>query len=208
MSVSWSELYARRKDTNRRFPSLHRLPAVRRAIRLADPFVVDGVRILEIGGGPNARAPRLAARVQGASVTTADPDPAAGADHAEVDGAEGPFDLALCLETIEHLPLEDGRALLEAVRDRMAPGGTLLVSTPNVFCPGRFLRDATHVTPYAWDELGGLLSLCGFDLDGLYRVVPGNFLRRLGKAAVAPIGRALGIDHAPSIAALAHTLLG
>ncbi|MEN8152260.1 MAG: methyltransferase domain-containing protein, partial [Planctomycetota bacterium] len=134
MSVSWSELYARRKETNRRFPSLHRLPTVRRAIRLAEPLVGDGVRILEVGGGPNPRAARLASSVRDATVVTVDPDPAAAADHATVDDAEGPFDLALCLETIEHLSLEDGRALLEAVRERMAPGGSLLVSTPNVFC--------------------------------------------------------------------------
>jgi SAM-dependent methyltransferase len=208
MSVSWSELYAGRKDVNRRYPSLFRLPTVRRAIRLAEPLVVDGARILEVGGGPNPRAPRLAERVRDATVVTVDPDPAAAADHAAVGDAGGPFDLALCLETIEHLTLADGRALLEEIRARLAPGGKLLVSTPNVFCPGRFLRDATHVTPYAWDELGGLLQLCGYGLDGLWRVVPGHFFRRLGKGVTAPLGRALGVDHAPSIAALAHTLLG
>ena len=104
----------------------------------------------------------------------------------------------------------------------MAPEGALVVSTPNVFCPGRFLRDATHVTPYAWDELGGALLLAGFEVEGLYRVVPGSFSRRIGKSLIAraihdlsdrrtliaPLGRGLGIDHAPSIAGLAHSLKG
>jgi len=208
MSVSWSGLFAARKEINRRWPVLHRLPTVRRAARLADPLLRDGVRILEVGGGPNPRAPALAARTTGATVTTVDPDGTSGADHARVEDVDGRFDLVLLLEVIEHMPLDDGLALLRGIHDRMVPDGSLLVSTPNVYCPGRFLRDATHVTAYAWDELGGALLLAGFEVDGLYRVVPGSLVRRLGKALLSPLGRGLGIDHAPSIAGLAHPLKG
>ena len=51
MTVPWSELYACRREIHRRYPRLHRLPAVRRAVRLAEPHVKDGSRILEVGGG-------------------------------------------------------------------------------------------------------------------------------------------------------------
>jgi len=208
MSIPWSDLYSRRQEIHRRWPVLHRVPTVRRAIRVAEPLVTDGVRILSVGGGSNPRAERLAARVANAATTTVDPDPEVHADHPGIEDVEGRFDLALLLEVIEHLSLPDGLDLLRGIRDRLAPDGALVVSTPNVFCPGRFQRDATHVTPYAWDELGAVLSLAGFEVDGLYRVVPGSFFRRIGKALLSPVGRGLGLDHAPSIAALARPLLG
>ena len=200
----WGDLYRRRREVEARYPTVFSLPRVRRAIRLATPRLRPGVRILEVGAGLHGRGRRLASRIEGATCVTVDPDPAGRPDFARVGEVAGEFDLVLALELIEHLPLDEGLDLLRQVRSRLAPGGIFLLSTPNVFCPGRFLRDATHVTPFAWDELGGALLLTGFELEGLYRVVPGSLLRRLRHALVAPIGRALGIDAAaPSIAAVA-----
>jgi hypothetical protein len=161
-----------------------------------------------VGGGTNPRAPRLASGVAGAVTVGVDPDPGSGAEFRGITEVDGPFDLVLILEVIEHLPLADGIELLREIATRMAPGGTLVVSTPNVFCPGRFLRDATHVTPFSWDELGATILLSGLSLEGLFRVVPGSGLRRLGKAVLMPLTRALGLDHAPSIAAVARPLQG
>lgn len=42
---------------------------------------------------------------------------------------EGPFDLVTLTDVLEHL--EDPRACLRALRERLAPGGLLVVSTPN-----------------------------------------------------------------------------
>jgi hypothetical protein len=201
--VPWSELYRRRREVNDRFPSVHSLPRIRRAVRLLRPRLRPEVRILEVGAGPDPRGARLAAAVPGATAVSVDPDPAGAPDHARIEEVRGVFDVALALEVIEHLTLRDGLALLTGIRERLTKGGVLLVSTPNVFCPGAFLRDATHVTPYAWDELGGVLLLAGYEVTGLYRVVPGSLLKRLGKALLSPLGRALGLDHAPSVAALA-----
>ena len=201
--VSWSELYARRREVNARYPSVFRLPTVRRALRLAKPWLRPRARILEVGGGAARRGERLAAEVEGAELVSVDTDPAGGHDHTSVEETDGQFDLAVALELIEHLPLDDALRLLTDIRTRLTPGGVLLLSTPNVFCPGRYLRDATHVTPFAYDELGGALLHTGYDIQGLYRVIPGTVAARIGKAILSPLGRALGIDHAPSIAALA-----
>ena len=45
------------------------------------------------------------------------------------DAFEGAFDFAILLETIEHVPAP--AAFLSAVTDLLAPGGSLLVTTPN-----------------------------------------------------------------------------
>ncbi len=42
---------------------------------------------------------------------------------------EGPFDLVTITDVLEHL--EDPRACLTAARERLAPGGVIVVSTPN-----------------------------------------------------------------------------
>jgi 2-polyprenyl-3-methyl-5-hydroxy-6-metoxy-1,4-benzoquinol methylase len=199
--VPWSELYRRRQEVSARYPSLFRVPRIRRATRLARARLRPGVRILDVGAGERRRGAALAAAIPDAVAVSVDPDPAGGQDHARVEDVEGRFDLALALEVIEHLPIEEGVGLLRSIRERLVGDGILVVSTPNVFCPGRFLRDATHVTPYAWDELGGVMKLAGFELVRIYRVWPGNVLRRSARTLVAPLGRALGIDLAPSIAA-------
>lgn len=201
-SVAFSDLYSRRREVHAAYPSVFRLAVVRRAARLARAHLSVGARLLDVGAGRAGRGERLVADFPGAVVVTVDPDPGAGARHRRVEEVEGPFDVALALEVIEHLPLAGGIDLLWMIRERLKEGGAIVVSTPNVYCPGRFLRDATHVTPYAWDELGGALLLAGYELTGLYRVVPGSFLRRVGRGILAPLGRALGVDHAPSIAAV------
>jgi 2-polyprenyl-6-hydroxyphenyl methylase / 3-demethylubiquinone-9 3-methyltransferase len=57
----------------------------------------------------------------------------AGRIHAEVGSAyeppEGPFALITLTDVLEHL--EDPRACVAALRERLAPGGLLVISTPN-----------------------------------------------------------------------------
>jgi len=202
--ISWSSLYRCRKDVNARYPSVFGLPTVRRAVRLARPHVRSGTRILEIGPGENRRGARLAAEVQGAASVSVDPDPDGDHDFEDITQAGDGFDLALAFEVIEHLTAEDALKLMRAVRIRLRSSGLFVLSTPNVYCPGAYLRDCTHRTPFAWDELGGALVYTGFQVIGLYRVVPGNVFRRMKKALFSPIGRALGVDHAVSIAAVAR----
>ena len=47
----------------------------------------------------------------------------------DVDLGPAPFDVVLASETLEHVP--DPRALLGKIRDRLAPDGVLVMSTPN-----------------------------------------------------------------------------
>lgn len=72
------------------------------------------------------------------------------------------YDLAVSLETIEHLP--DDAAFVREVRRVLRPGGTFLCSTPNRLLtnPGTEISDRPfnphHVREYTAEELAALLG--------------------------------------------------
>ena len=102
-----------------------------------------GKAALDVGCGAGLLCEPLARL--GAAVTGVDAAPqnaAAAAAHAEGAGLDirylagevgeldlGRFDLVTCLEVIEHVA--DKSALLEALAERLAPGGLMILSTPN-----------------------------------------------------------------------------
>jgi len=84
------------------------------------------------------------------------------ADATRLPARNGSFDLYVSFETLEHVE-DDGALLREAFRI-LAPGGTLLCSTPNrdFLSPGLTLRDRPrnpyHVREYSIAEFESLLS--------------------------------------------------
>lgn len=70
---------------------------------------------------------------------------------------EGPFDLITLTDVLEHL--EDPRACLRALRDQLAPGGLLVISTPN----RRSLSGARRWVAERFPRLGIRLSLAPID---------------------------------------------
>ncbi|QYU69574.1 bifunctional 2-polyprenyl-6-hydroxyphenol methylase/3-demethylubiquinol 3-O-methyltransferase UbiG [Leptolyngbya sp. 15MV] len=179
---------------------LHRLGPVRLAfVRAAIDRhwgVADAVRplagkaTLDVGCGAGLLCEPLARL--GADVTGVDAAPenvAAAAAHAEGAGLDlryiagevgeldiGQFDLVTSLEVIEHVA--DKRAFLAALADRLAPGGLLILSTPNRTPASRLLlvgaAEALGMIPrgtHHWEdfitpeELGELLAELGFTVD-------------------------------------------
>lgn len=110
-----------------------------------DRYARPGGRVLDIGCGTGFLLERLAEL--GFSGVGVDLSPEsveiAQARLAEIGAADrlqatvgsayeppdGPFDLITITDVLEHL--EDPRACLRAARDRLAPGGVVVVSTPN-----------------------------------------------------------------------------
>ena len=201
----WSDLYAARRAAAERFDSLFRLPLRKRIHREAARDLPHGARVLDVGAGDRRVGERLAALRPDLAYESVDVDPAGGHDHASLADAPPGYDGALLLEVIEHLSLPDGLALLREIRGRLRPGGVLVVSTPNIGHPWAYLRDATHVTPYAHDELAGVLSLAGFEVTALFRLFHSSWLRSvLRRGLAAPFHRVLGVDFAPGIGAVAR----
>jgi 2-polyprenyl-6-hydroxyphenyl methylase/3-demethylubiquinone-9 3-methyltransferase len=169
-----------------------RLAFIRQAIDSHWPGATDapkplaGKVALDIGCGAGLVCEplaRLGAHVTG--VDAAAENVAAASQHAEAMGLDirymagevgaldiGQFDLVTCLEVIEHVA--DKPAFLRDVAERLAPGGLLVMSTPNRTAASRvllvgaaeavgYVPKGTHrwqdfVTP---EELEGLLADAG-----------------------------------------------
>lgn len=141
-----------------------------------------GISVLDVGAGAGNRA-RVLARA-GFDVTAVEPD-ATEADHAarqlagiarviattieDLPADAGGFDAALFSHVLEHLP--DPEATLRATRERLRPGGEVVVMVPN---PGsleaRVFRGRWHgwePSRHRWhfraDVLADVLRAAGFE---------------------------------------------
>lgn len=104
--------------------------------------------------------------------------------HIDIEQLEGPYDLLLFGDTLEHVP--DPVAVLRTLSTTMRPGGTLVLSTPNVanwairlsLLAGRFrytdrgILDRTHLRFYTRRTLVEMLEEAGFDVDRVVGTIP------------------------------------
>lgn len=154
--------------------------------------ILDGMTALDVGCGAGLLAEPLAR--MGAKVTGVDAaaeNIIAATTHAAANGLDityrggevgnllGSFDLVTCMEVIEHI--SDRPAFLAELRRLTAPGGTLILSTPNrtplsyaalivgAELIARTIPKGAHdwhkfVTP---DELTAELATAGFTVTGV-----------------------------------------
>ena len=131
---------------------IHAAPGVHEyAVELAQRTMPAGGRILEVGAGCGALALRL--RDAGFDVLPTDLDPPhdwihrLDIDEPEwTDATRGPFDMVVCIETLEHV--ENPRKVLRSIRAVLRPGDRLLVSTPNIAHPHSRLKMFLVGDPY------------------------------------------------------------
>ncbi len=201
--LSWQRLRTARARVAARWPSPFRLPLVERPSDVLYDLLRDGQSLLDVGAGDATRRERVRARFPNVRYVSVDPDPESGADHASLDGVAGPFDVASLFEVVEHVAPEVAVELLRDVRGLLTPGGVVVVSVPCIHTPGRYLRDCTHVTPWAHDELGAALDLAGCEVRSLLRTYPAPLLPRvLRRSLLGPLGHLFGLDYAYSVVAV------
>jgi len=80
--------------------------------------------------------------------------------YGEIIKQYGTFDVAVALEVIEHMTVDHGRMMLDAIYKILSPGGHLVLSTP-VF-DGK--AAANHIHEYTVPELQGVLEKAGFKI--------------------------------------------
>ncbi|MHC4779260.1 MAG: class I SAM-dependent methyltransferase, partial [Planctomycetota bacterium] len=131
-------MYALRREVRRRFPDPLGLPRTKRPEALIAAKLKPGVRIADVGSGDGTLEEKLDR--EGLKVDYVSIDPGGGADFASLAEAGGTFGAACLLEVVEHLDPDEGAELLAEVYGRLEKGGLLILSTPNIFKPGQFLK--------------------------------------------------------------------
>ena len=89
--------------------------------------------------------------------------------------------------------------------DILKPGGRVILTTPNIYTPGQYWKDVSHLTPYHYEELGGLFLSRRFESVDLFRYFNAPFVHYVMKVYLfSPVFRFLGIDFTKSILLLAR----
>jgi 2-polyprenyl-3-methyl-5-hydroxy-6-metoxy-1,4-benzoquinol methylase len=150
-----------------------------------------------------------------------------GAYHVdEISAMDGRFDLAFVIEVVEHLYDNDLDTCLDAVRRLLAPGGLLIVTTPNeedrahsfIMNPetGRVFHRWQHVRSWSAATLQREICRRGFDcveigatdLGASIKAVRRSFPWpvRLGRAALKRLYRLLRRETAPHLYMVARKI--
>jgi polysaccharide deacetylase family protein (PEP-CTERM system associated) len=111
-----------------------------------------------------------------------------------------PAELVIAGEIVEHL--DDPGAFLDAMHELVAPGGALVVTTPNAYgllnvlasAAGREINHPDHVVMFTWRTLTNLAARHGWEVEATHVYVPAV---RDGGGALALAGRlAVGLERA------------
>ena len=144
-----------------------------------------GTRVLDAGCGEGVLVEAYAARLSmvGVDLNYSSPLVRTGSVTAlPFDGAA--FDRVLCLDVLEHLPLDQQSPALAEIFRVLAPGGELYLSIPNLahlqsrvhfLLAGRLIRTANvakHPGDRPADEYVGLARRAGFRLAGRRGIFP------------------------------------
>ena len=203
--ISWSKLFDYRDKIHQEYPEVWDLKILRKRFPLMVENIRDGEKILDIGASNRNLEGRLKRHYPNLIYKSMDVDREQSHDFYSLDEIQETFDVVFLFEVIEHLGLEEGVRLLGKIYGLLNEGGRLILTTPNVFNPSRFWRDATHQVAYCYDELGGFLLAQGFQIKAMYRTYSDAFHRYLFRLYVmAPLHRYLGIDFAKSILVIAE----
>jgi len=203
--ISWSKLFTYRDQIHGRYPEIWDLKILRKRFPLMLENIRDGEKILDIGASNRNLEERLKRHYPNLIYKSMDVDREQVHDFYSLEEIQETFDVIFLFEVIEHLELEEGLNVLEKVYGLLRGGGRLILTTPNVFNPSRFWRDATHRVAYCYDELGGLLLAQGFQIRAMYRTYSDAFHRYLFRLYImAPLHRYLGVDFAKSILVIAE----
>ncbi|MEX1032568.1 MAG: methyltransferase domain-containing protein [Cellvibrionaceae bacterium] len=201
--LDWSKLYQCRRATQKRYPGIWTLPIRKRHHQLVTEHLTDIDSILELGAGSRNFYDLISKRKAGISYKSFDIDRTHAHDFHRLEDISGSYDAVCMFEVIEHVSPKLASQMLTTAYRHLKPNGLLFVTTPNTFHPPEYLRDATHITPWCYDELGAVVQLTGFELHAIYRLYQDSLLKKLARRFVfQPLFRILGLDFAKQIIAI------
>jgi|DEB0MinimDraft_6_1074348.scaffolds.fasta_scaffold62309_2 SAM-dependent methyltransferase len=204
-NIDWQQLYRCRQSVADQFGDIWSVPVARRYHQVLAKHGRGGIRLLEVGAGDRALKDKMQGYWGDFSYRSCDIDPTYQHDFDDIEAVEGDFELICAFELIEHLTLPAAGRMAERMHELLVPGGVVVLTTPNIFYPPAFMRDATHITPFCYDELGGLLKLAGFEVREIRRLHHDSLVKKFARRILLyPWFRGMGIDFAKQIIVVAE----
>jgi hypothetical protein len=198
--MNWGEQFRLRERIHEQYPEIWDLKIVKKRLPFILKHLDEGQSVLEIGAFNRDLAKRIQKHCPGVRYKSFDIDPSYPHDYRSFEEIGERFDLVLLFEVIEHLELDKGKEMIGRIFSILNPGGKVIATTPNVFKPGQYWKDATHRTPYHYADLGGLFLSEGFEVLELGRLFSEPFIGFVLKARLFSfVFHFLGIDFAKSI---------
>jgi hypothetical protein len=203
--IDWTELINCRDQIHKCYAQIWDLKLVKRPSWLLKKLLRPGMRILDVGASDKRMEKRVKDVYSDILYKSMDIDRSVPHDYYSLDEIDEQFDLIILFEVIEHLELDQGVELLSRLNELLVDAGKLIISTPNIYHPNRFLTTATHKTAYSYEELGGIVLSQGFDVLKIYRTFHASLLKYLLRLTLFyPLHRILNVDFAKSIVVLAQ----
>ena len=203
--IDWSKIRRGRDAASKSLPKITKIPIVKSNRQVISNILKDGDAILDIGANDRNLEKDINSTGINLSYFSLDIDKNLPHDYFDIATIDRKFDVIVALDVIEHMTLIDTVVLLGRIHELLNTSGRVVISTPNVCHPVRFWRDCTHVTPYRYDELAGLLISAGFHDIKIYRIKDMKTKDKLRSWIYRPLLRLLDIDFAPGIVAVAKT---
>jgi SAM-dependent methyltransferase len=203
--IDWSKLINYRDKIHELYPQIWDLKLIRRPSWLLKRHLRPGMRILDVGASDRRMEKRVKDVYPDILYKSMNIDRYVPQDYYSLSEIDEQFDLIILFKIIEHVELEQGVEMLGRLRELLAKGGKLIISTPNVYHPNEFMQTVTHKKAYSYDELGGIVLSQGFEVLGIYRTFHASVLKYfLRLTLLYPLHRILNVDFAKSIVVLAQ----
>jgi SAM-dependent methyltransferase len=202
--MDWGEQVQWREKVHQQYPEVWDLRIVRKRLPFILKYLKDGESVLEIGAYNRELEGRMKKYHPRILYKSLDIDPSYQHDYTSLEEVKEEFDMVLLFELIEHLDRESGRKMADKIFEILKPGGRVILTTPNIYTPGQYWKDVSHLTPYHYEELGGLFLSRRFESVDLFRYFNAPFVHYVMKVYLfSPVFRFLGIDFTKSILLMA-----
>ena len=160
-------------------------------------------RLLDYGGGDNRLKRKFEAAGFRGRYETLDISSEEQHDYSSLSEVNGQFDAILCLEVIEHMTLNEYVDLMDGLGQLLAPGGVLVLSTPNPLCVvPMWAGDPGHIQQYPIADLAADLVVRGHEVEAFrvrYGAWPRGVRPRLRFFAMRALCYLLSVDYAHGI---------
>ena len=160
-------------------------------------------RLLDFGGGDNRLKKKFLAAGFRGQYETLDLSSEEKHEYSSLAEVTGQFDAILCLEVIEHMSLNDYVDLMDAFGKLLAPGGVLVISTPNPLCVvPMWAGDPGHVQQFPIADLAADLVIRGHEVEAFrvrYGAWPKGIRARMRFFAARVLCYVLSVDYAHGI---------